>query len=108
QRTASPESLIGILRELGAPLESLADSRQALFETDFAHWRTLAPPVCVSWGGNGIRLTLRLPEAQMPEAVEWSLRLESGEERSGRSSVADLTRTRRVELGSERFTAKSL
>src|SRR5690606_17018005 len=43
-----------------------------------------------------------------PETVEWSLRLESGEERSGRSSVADLTRTRRVELGQERFAAKSL
>jgi len=108
QRSASPDSLVAILRELGAPIESVADARHALFETDLAHWRTLAPPVCVSWGDDGIHLALRLPEAQAAERVEWSLQLESGEERSGRAAVADLTNTRRVELGRERFAAKRL
>lgn len=108
QRSASPDSLAAVLRELGAPLESLADARRALFETDRAHWSTLAPPVCVSWRGEGIRVALRLPEAQTPDSVEWSLQLESGEERSGRAPVADLTNTRRVELGRERFAAKTL
>lgn len=108
QRSASPESLVAILRELGAPIESAADAQRALFETDLAHWRTLAPPVCVSWEGAGIRLILRLPEAQAPEYVEWSLQLENGEELSGRESVADLTNTRRVEIGRERFAAKTL
>lgn len=108
QRSASPDSLIAILRELGAPIESLADAQRALFETDLAQWRTLAPPVCVSWDGAGISVALRLPEAQAPEYVAWKLQLENGEERSGRTAVADLTNTRRVEIGRERFAAKRL
>ncbi len=108
QRSASPDSLVAILQELGTPIESLADARQALFETDLGRWQTLAPPVCVSWGDDGIRLALRLPEAQGAENVEWSLQFESGEERSGRLAIADLTNTRRVEIGRERFTAKTL
>jgi 4-alpha-glucanotransferase len=108
QRSASPDSLIAILRELGAPIESLADVPRALFESDLEHWRTLASPVCVSWDGAGIRSALRLPEAQAAEYVEWSLQLETGEERSGREAVADLTNTRRVEIGRERFVAKTL
>jgi (1->4)-alpha-D-glucan 1-alpha-D-glucosylmutase len=108
QRSASPDSLAAILRELGAPIESLADADHALLETDLLGWRTLAPPVCVSWGDDGIRLTLRLPEAGGAETVEWSLQLETGEERSGRAAIADLPDTRRVEIGSERFRAKTL
>jgi 4-alpha-glucanotransferase len=89
-------------------MESLADARQALFETDLVHWRTLAPPVFVSWDDEGIRLALRLPEAQTAETVEWSLQLETGEERTGRRTVADLTKTQRVEIGRDRFVAKTL
>ncbi len=108
QRSASPDSLIAILRELGAPIESVADAKGALFETDLAYWRTLAAPVCVSWDGADISLVLRLPEARAAEYVAWSLQLETGEERSGRAAVADLTNTRRVEIGRERFAAKRL
>jgi len=108
QRSASPDALVAILRQLGAPIESLADARRALFETDLSRWRTLAPPVCVSWGGGGVRLALRLPEEQAAESVEWSVQLETGEERSGRLAIADLTNARRVEIGRERFAVKTL
>ncbi|MDA0206160.1 MAG: 4-alpha-glucanotransferase [Acidobacteria bacterium] len=108
QRSASPDSLVAILRELGAPLESVADAGHALFETDLARWRTLAAPVCVTWDDDGIRLALRLPEAGAAKTVEWSLQLETGEERSGQLAIADLPNTRRVEIGRERFQAKTL
>jgi len=108
QRSASPDSLVAILRELGAPIESLADADRALLETDLLRWRTLAPPVYVSWGDDGIRLALRLPEPGGAETVEWSLQLETGEERSGRDAITDLPNTRRVEIGRDRFCAKTL
>ena len=108
QRSAAPDSLVAVLRELGAPIESMADADQALVETDLARWRTLAPPVCVSWGDAGIRLALRLPEASGAETLAWSLQLETGEERSGRAAITDLPCTRRVEIGRDRFQARTL
>lgn len=108
QRTASVESLIAILGELGAPIKSLDDAPEALRQTDLARWRKLAPPVSISWGGEEIRITLRLPAHQENTVADWTLQLESGESRQGHAELSNTHTSRRVLVGSESFVAKTL
>ena len=108
QRSASVDTLIAVLRELGAPIETLHDAADALRDDDLTRWRTLAPPVSVAWGGSGVRVALRLPASECSAAATWSLILESGEKRSGHVSLVELRTCGRVDIGSARFVAKIL
>ena len=49
EKEVSPETLLAVLRELGAPLHSITDAPAALRERRQERWRQLAEPVIVTW-----------------------------------------------------------
>lgn len=78
RRHAGPESLLAVLRALGAPVESLGDVSGALREYYLKQWQQCCEPVTVAWEGNTISLKLRLSGVQLEHMAVCRLKLEDG------------------------------
>lgn len=63
RRVADPDVLVAVLGALGVPLRDVASAPQALAEVRARAGATPMPPVLVSFGGEPVRIRLRLPEA---------------------------------------------
>ncbi|CEP66205.1 Glycoside hydrolase, superfamily [Moorella glycerini] len=77
-RAAGPETLLAVLRALGAPVAGLADVPGALRERRLQYWRRFCEPVAVAWSGRLPHLELRLPVQRATGPLECRLRLEDG------------------------------
>jgi len=74
----SPQTLLAVLKALGAPLEKAEDARDALREHEQARWRRPCNPVVVAWDGGSAELSLRLPRTLSDTRIGLHLRLEDG------------------------------
>ncbi len=90
---ATPEALIAILRGLGAPLETLDDTPDALRDYRQGVWQRGIEPVVVAWDGQPTHLDLRLPTAQTSKAVFCRLTLETGQDQCWEQRLCDLPTT---------------
>jgi 4-alpha-glucanotransferase len=79
RRTASPETLLAVLRALGAPVAAVGDVPGALRETVQARWRRPVDPVAVAWEGRPASLLLRLPKGRDEGRAAVRLEREDGE-----------------------------
>jgi 4-alpha-glucanotransferase len=77
------ESVMAVLQELGAPLERLDDSAEALRQRRQMFWGRVVEPALVSWNGAPVRLKLRLPKRLAEAPVRYRVTLESGEVLTG-------------------------
>ncbi len=90
QRHAPPESLLAVLRVLGAPLGSMADVPRAIRERRQWEWRRGLEPVCVTWDGAGGHTPLRVPRSTA-RIAETEIVLESGDVRTERLDLQTLS-----------------
>lgn len=80
RRQASIESVVAVLKQLGAPLKNLEDVPSALREKHQSVWRQMLEPVIVAWDGAPL-IDVRLPTASgIP--IKGEIDLENGERRS--------------------------
>jgi 4-alpha-glucanotransferase len=70
---AAPESLLLVLKAMGAPVEKIDDVERALEDRVHALGKRKVGPVVVAWDG-------KLGELQIPAQTEYTLRLEDGGE----------------------------
>ncbi|MYD84882.1 MAG: 4-alpha-glucanotransferase, partial [Acidobacteria bacterium] len=96
RRRASHESILALLRALGAPLASLGprDLAAATAARRRAMWSRPVEPVLVAWNGRGGDFLLRTPETARGNLARCRLRLEDGRTRSwtirsGRARVVE-------------------
>ena len=82
----APESLLAVLRVLGAPISRVENAPDAIRARRLATWRLPVDPVAVAWDGVPGPLTVRFP-ARTPGAVAWRLELEGGGTRSGSADL---------------------
>lgn len=78
---ASRESLLAVLKALGAPVASPGDLRDALRNRRRAIAERAIEPVIVVWDGKETEWRLRLPEGTPAARIQCTLRLEEGEQR---------------------------
>lgn len=83
RRRTSAEGLVGVLRGLGAPMETPDDAPEALRARHAALARRTLAPAAVAWDGTGTA-ALQLPRHRMSSSLGCTLRLDTGEERSWR------------------------
>ena len=83
RRRASAESLLSMLRSLGAPIQSVHDVPSAFREKQQAIWQRPLEPVIIAWDNVPTIVEIRLPSSVDVTALSYHLKLESGEERSG-------------------------
>src|SRR5947209_2256617 len=87
RQPASPESLVGVLRALGAPIAGAGDAADALREQRHSRRTRRVEPVHVAWDGASASITLRLHESETALEVACRLTLEGGEPRSWTTSL---------------------
>jgi 4-alpha-glucanotransferase len=105
---ASPETLLSVLRSLGAPLSGRLDFDAAAGERLIEHWRWCIEPVHVAWDGLLPAIELRLPAADASGRIEWRLALEGGGVEEGAVALDALQTGRHREIAGEGFVAKRL
>lgn len=107
RRQAAPESLLAVLRALGAPLAGPADVAAALRERRQEVWRRCCEPVAVAWDKE-TRLELRLPAGRADGAVVCRLEPEGGDARCWTCDLARLPVLRAAEVEGVRYVVKQL
>jgi len=81
RQQASGESLLAILRSLGAPLSALQDVPSAWRERKQALWQRMIEPVIVAWNDKLPLVGVRLPHSEADAVMNCHLKLENSEER---------------------------
>jgi 4-alpha-glucanotransferase len=79
---AGNESLLAILKALGAPIKSIDDIPGAIREDRQRHWKQSLEPVLVVWEDGILIVNLHLPEKLIGIPLTSSLTLENGDTRS--------------------------
>ncbi len=108
RQEASPESLLLVLRALGAPVETFGDVSAALIERRQTVWRRCLEPVVVVWDGDSAEVEMRLPADQAVGSAMCHMELENGEARGWACDISGLPTTQTVEVEGERYVAKKL
>jgi 4-alpha-glucanotransferase len=89
-QTASPDSLVAILRALGVPIERPEQAADALRAHRSALWRRPLDPCVASFGGAAGQLSLRMPASFDPGRIRLVIRLDYGDEIERVGTLADL------------------
>ena len=80
RQQASEESLLAILRSLGAPVASVQDVPSAWRERQQVLWQRVIEPVVVAWNGESLPVDIRLPLSASDGNLKCHLKLESSEQ----------------------------
>src|SRR5215510_12081182 len=67
ERKSLTESIIALLRAMGAAIESVDDAEDALRARDAAEWKRLSPPIVVAWNSAPPMIELRVPQGTLGE-----------------------------------------
>jgi 4-alpha-glucanotransferase len=108
RQPANPESLVAVLRSLGATIETAADAADAIRDRKHYLYRRVVEPVIVAWDGKPSNLMICLPGATAESRIACELTLETGEKESW---VADLKRAslaRELRLEGERYAVRRI
>lgn len=97
-RTCSDDSLVAVLRSLGAPLSDPAHAADALRAARQREWQTVVEPVTVVWGDDAPEIGIRLPRELCRGWVRVSLALEGREPIEEEAELADLPIARSAEI----------
>ena len=104
----SPQTLLAVLKALGAPLEKAKDARDALREHEQARWRRPCDPVVVAWDGGSAELSLRLPPTLSDTRIGLHLRLEDGGVLHLPCDLSLLPAAQGVQVEGERYVVKTV
>ncbi|MFC1989385.1 4-alpha-glucanotransferase [Chloroflexota bacterium] len=80
RQRASVESLLAVLRSLGAPITTFQDIPSACRERQQALWQRPLEPVVVAWDSEPSLVEVRLPLSDANATANCHLKLETGEE----------------------------
>ncbi len=105
---ASTESLLAVLRALGAEIDGPIDAARVLAERRLAAWRRAIEPVVVAWDGLAPAIEVRVPASLSSSTIACRLIPEVGEARSWTTAADQLAVTGSAEIGGHRFVARRL
>jgi len=108
RQQASEESLMAILRSLGAPVVSLQDVPSAWRERQQVLWQQVIEPVIVAWNGEALPVEIRLPPSASDANLNCHLDLETGEHQRWEWPGADLLVVGTAEIEGKHYVVKQL
>ncbi|MGH7847343.1 MAG: 4-alpha-glucanotransferase, partial [Candidatus Binatia bacterium] len=106
-REPDPASVTRILQVLGAAIDKLDDAPDALRERRQGLWNRCLDKIVVAWEGNLAAVKLRLPVDRADKPIDYQIRLESGECRSGAARL-DAQTAATKEIGGVRYLRAGL
>lgn len=108
RQRASEESLLVVLRSLGAPVASLQDVPSAWRERQQELWQRVIEPVIVAWNGIPFLVEIRLPPSMADANLTCHLNLESGEQLQWEWYGADFQALETADVEGKRYVVKQL
>jgi 4-alpha-glucanotransferase len=108
RQPASVESLVAILRSLGAHMANLQDVPSAWRQRRQVLWQRLLEPVVIAWDGNPPLIQLRLSAGRDEALLNCNLKLETGEEKCWQCLGADLPVVDHAEIEGIHYLVKQL
>ena len=108
RKQASVESLLGVLKALGAPVASMNDVLSALRERRQAHYQRIMEPVTVVWNGEKPAITVCLPSNVADSSGTAQLELESGESFNREWSAGELSLIESTDIEGKRYVTKRI
>jgi 4-alpha-glucanotransferase len=105
---ASCESIMAVLKSLGAALETIADLPQALREKEAERARRPLEPVLVAWGNEPVSFDLRVHASFGQAAIPGTVVLETGEKQVFALSIDRYPSSRSAELEGEKYLTKRI
>jgi 4-alpha-glucanotransferase len=108
RRAAPVETIVAVLKLLGAPVERPADAAGALRKRMTDLWRRPLEPVAVAWRDRETALALRLPAADLPEWIGCCIELEDGDQLQLRHRTDELERNAEAVVHGETFVELTL
>ena len=105
---ASKESLLAVLKTLGAPIASPLDLPAALRERRQALCRRILEPVTVLWTEERPTVKVQLPQSLAEAALVGYLEMESGERRVWRWSGASLPALQSLNIEGTAYVTKNI
>ena len=108
RQPASTESLLALLRCLGAPIASLEDVASAWRERRQDLWQRLLEPVTVARDDKPAIVPLRLPSAIDGGTLNCHLKLEDGQQHDWQCPTADLLAIETAEVEGERYAVRRM
>ena len=87
---SSVESLLGVFKALGAPVNSIDDVPLALRERKQSLYQRIVEPVMVAWDGGPPVIKVCLSSESADVSATGRLELESGESRSWKWAIGEL------------------
>ena len=90
RQKVATESLLAVLRSLGAPIVTTQDVTSAWRERRLALWKRLLEPASVAWNGEPSAIKVRLPVSKADTSLSAYLTLENGEEQHWQWYTTDL------------------
>lgn len=107
-RVASTESLLAVLKSLGAPVEKSEQAGLALRERIQYLSNRLIEPVIVGWGKEPFEIKVRLPQALFKFSINACFELEKEKSLRLKWQAGDLPVTKSWDFDGSRFYEKSL
>ena len=105
---ASAESLLEILRVLGAPIQRLDDVPRALRDHELRSWQSGLEPITVAWDGKLREVPLRLGESAASGRARCRILFEDGLLQEWEVEIEKLKTGERIEIGNKRHVLKKL
>jgi len=102
------ESIILVLRSLGAPLETLKDLPSAWRQRRQALWQRAIEPVVIAWQGNPLKVKVRLPYRLAETRAKYHIVLETGERHEGTCQDEPATKPESRDVEGARYVARQL
>jgi 4-alpha-glucanotransferase len=104
---AKPESLLAVLRSMGASIERVGDASTALRQRQDETWHWHIEPVQLAWDGELDSIELRVP-AEVSGSVDLDITLEDGRLRTQQAYVSNASVSSIVNLERRAFVSRSL
>jgi 4-alpha-glucanotransferase len=101
-----PESLLEVLKALGAPVNAIKDVPRALRERNQFLLKNIVGPVTVAWNGVRPRVKICLPQSQDGIALDCRLETEEGDKKEWKVNFKDLPVISSVEAEGVRYVNK--
>jgi len=108
RQQASEESLLAVLRSLGAPVASLQDVPSAWRERQQVLWQRVIEPVVVAWNGESLPVEIRLPLSAADDNLDCHLKLETGEQLRWEWHLADFEVLQTANVEGRQYVVKRL
>jgi len=108
RRQASVESLLAILKALGASVQSIKNVPLAIMERRQELWQQLLGPVAIAWNGRLSPLKLRIPSSLSDVNLAVHITMENGEQSGWQCSAKDILTQEVTEVNGVKYVVKYL